>query len=193
MQEAKPIPDHIINALAVQREEILNKERQHSAMNDQLNELRAREKNATEAIQQSTSSLESVKNQIDRLRQEHENLTDTREKRKSIKKILIAQRSSRTGEDLAELNKMIKDIEESVAMLSDQINELARKIRKQNEQLFEMTAQLVQKEQEKKQLGVKIDELQKEKTVLESVHEKARREFEHEMLKMMFALKLSEV
>ena len=117
-----------------------------------------------------------------------------REKRKkSSRRWLIKQKGSKTGEDLIQLNQMIKDTEEAVAELSNQIDELETKIKAQNEQVAEMSAQLVQKEQEKKQLEIKMDEVQKEKSSLESKLEEDRRNFEDEMQKMIDKQKQSEV
>ena len=62
-----------------------------------------------------------------------------------------------------------------------------------SEQVAEMSAQLVQKEQVKKQLEIKMDEVQKEKSSLESKLEEDRRTFEKEMQKMIDKQKQSEV
>ena len=56
-----------------------------------------------------------------------------------------------------------------------------------------MSAQLVQKEQEKKQLEIKMDEVQKEKSSLESKLEEDRSNFENEMQKTIDKQKQSEV
>ena len=56
-----------------------------------------------------------------------------------------------------------------------------------------MRAQLVQEEQEKKQLKIKIDEVQKERSSLESKLEEDRRKFEMEMQRMMHKQQQSKV
>ena len=96
-----------------------------------------------------------------------------------------AKKVYKTGEDLVQLNQMIKDIEEAVAEFSNQIDELETKIKAQNEQVAEMSAQLVQKEQEKKQMEIKMDEVQNVKSSLESKIEEDRRNFEKELQKMI--------
>ena len=144
-----------------------------------MRELKDNEENVTQSFEQTKSSLESVKGQINKLRQEKDILIEKREKKQ---RWLIKQRGSKTGEDLVQL---IKDTEEAVAELSNQIDELEAKIKAQNEQVAEMSVQLVQKEQEKKQLVIKMDEVQKEKSFLERKLEKDRRNFEMEMQKMI--------
>ena len=119
-----------------------------------------------ENFEQAKSSLESVKDHIDKLRQEQESLVEKRVRKQPSIRWLINQRGSKTGEDLVQLNQMIRDIEEAVAELSNRIDKLETKIKAQNEQVAEMSAQLVQKEQEKEQLEIKMDEVQKKKFIL---------------------------
>ena len=174
----QPIPD--LNALASGQRMIIE-DVQHLTLSEQLRELKDSEENVTQSFEQVKSSLESVKCHIDKLRQEQESLIEKRERKELSKCWFIKLRGSKTGEDLVQLNQMIKDTEEAVAELSNKIDELETKIKAQNEQVAEMSAQLVQKEQEKKQLEIKIDEVQKEKSSLEKKLEEDRKTFEREM------------
>ena len=90
--------------------------------------------------------------------------------------------------DLAEVNKLIRDIDEVVADISNQIDELETKIRTQNEQVAEMKALLDQKEEEKKQLEKKIDDIQKERESLQLILKEEREKFDNEMRRIMITL-----
>ena len=103
------------------------------------------------------SSLELVKDKINKLRLKLESLI---EKKEEARRRLIEKRAIKSEEvDLADLNKeeFVADIEEVVADISNQIDGLEREILTQ---VAEMEAQLVQKEVEKKQLENKRDEIQ---------------------------------
>ena len=86
---AQPIPD--LSALTSQRERIATKDAQHLALSEQLRELKDSEENVTQLFEQAKSSLESVKGQIDNLRQEQESLIEKREKKQSSQQWLIKQ------------------------------------------------------------------------------------------------------
>ena len=185
------MPD--FSALTYQRERIAAQDTHHSTLNDQLTGLKKKKEKVTKALEHTKSSLEAVKGHIDKLKHKQESLIEKKERKQSSKLWLTKQRASKSGQDLVELDQLIRDTEEAVAELSKQIDKLEKKITAQNDQVAEATAQLVQKEREKKQIEIKMKEIQKEKSSIESKLEEDRRTFDQEMLKMMSELKLSKV
>ena len=77
MQEYKIIPD--VNALAYQRKRIATNDTKHCILDKQLTELKKREEKVIETLTEHQSSLKSVKDQIDKLKVEHESLVEKRE------------------------------------------------------------------------------------------------------------------
>ena len=134
-----------------------------------------------------------MKVQINELKCEQENLIEKREKKQNSMQWLQRQKASKFGDELAQINHMIKDIEETVSELSTQIDELEEKINIQNKHAEQMKAQLVQKAKEKKQLETEMNKIQQEKTDLKSELEEDRRKFESEMQRMMYELESTEV
>ena len=191
-QEFGPATD-CLTAIAKQRDKVAAIDRENFTVGEQLRKLKNKEEKVTHSFEQTKASLESVKGQIDKLRQEKESLIEKREKKELSKRWFDKLRESKTGEDLVQLEQMIKDAEESVTELSNQIDKLERKIKAQNEQVAEMSAQLVQKEQEMKQLEVKMSEMHKEKLSIESELEEERRNFEREMQRILCEQKLLKV
>ena len=131
--------------------------------------------------------------QINELKSEQEILIKKRENKRSSMRWLQRQKSSKFGEELAQINQMINDIEETVSELSTQIDELEEKITAQSKQVKQMSGQLILKEKEKEQLLTKMDKILKEKRHIESELEEDRRLFENEMQRMVFELESSEV
>ena len=187
-QPAGPISD--LGALTRRREQIATKDAQHLALSERLRELKDNEENVQRSFEQTKSSLKSVKEKIDDLKHKQEDLI---ERRQSSKQWLFKQRKSQTGEDLDQLEEMIKEAEEAITELDNQIDELEMKIKAWNKQVAEMSAQLEQKEDEKKQLEIKMDEIEKEKSTLESRLKDDRIAFENEVLEMIDKQKQSEV
>ena len=183
----------ILHTLTNQRDGIATKDTQYSGLNDQLVELKERETKVDRTLQEAKSSLDSVKVQINELKCEQESLIEKREKKWSSMQWLQRQKASKFGDELAQINHMIKDIEEAISELSTQIDELEEKINTQNKYAEQMKAQLVLKAKEKKQLETEMDKIQQEKSDLESELEKDRRIFESEMQRMMYELESSEV
>ena len=166
---------------------------QYSDLNDQLVGLKEKETKVDRTLQEAKSLLGSVKVQINELKCEQESLIEKREKKRSSMQWLQRQKPLKFGEELAQINHMIRDIEETVSELSAQIDELEKRINTQNKHAEQTEAQIDLKVKAKEQLEIKIDRIQKEKTDLESELEKNRRTFESEMQRMMYELKSSEV
>ena len=127
------IPD--VKALADQRKEIAIIDAQHSALEKQLTELKKLEEKVIEALKEANSSLELVNHQTinNELKLEQKSLIEKREKKRSSRKWITEKRASMSGEiDLAEVNKLITDIDEVVADINKQIDELEKKIEAQN-------------------------------------------------------------
>ena len=131
--------------------------------------------------------------QINELKSEQGILIKKRENKWSSMRWLQRQKSSKFGEELAQINQMINDIEETVSELSTQIDELEEKINAQNKQVKQMSSQLILKEKEKEQLKTEMDKILKEKCYIESELEDDRRLFENEMQRMVLELESSEV
>ena len=194
MQDSSLSPPSLdLRKLTDQRDGIATKDLQCSDLNDQLVGLKEKETIVDKTLQEVKSSLDLVKVQINELKCKQESLIEKREKKWASMQWLQRQKASKFGDELAQINDMIKDIEETVSELSAQIDELEEKINTQNKHAEEMKDQLVQKAKEKEQLETEIDKIQQEKTDLESELEDARRMFESEMQKMMYELELSEV
>ena len=134
-----------------------------------------------------------MKVQINELKCEQENLIEKREKKQNSMQWLQRQKASKFGDELVQINHMIKDIEETVSELSTQIDELEEKINIQNKHAEQMKAQLVQKAKEKEQLETEMNKIQQEKTDLKSELEEDRRRLESEMQRMMYELESTEV
>ena len=179
--------------LSDQRDGIATKVTQYSDLNDKFVGIKERGKKVDKTLQEAKLSLDSVKLQINELKCEQKNLTEKREKKRSSMQWLQKQRASKFGDELAQINQLIKDIEETVSELSTQIDELEEKINTQNKHAEQMKAQLVLKVKEKEQLETEMDKIQQEKTNLESELEKEKRIFESEMQRMMYELESSEV
>ena len=177
---------------ASQRKQIATNDAKHSVLVEDLTELKDKEDKVTETLIKARSSLELVKDQIVKLKLELKSLIEKREKKQSSRRWLTKKIASMSEEvDLAEVNKLIRDIEEVVDDINKKINELEIEIKTQNEQVAEMEVQLVQKEQEKKQLEIEMDEVKKKKESLEDTLEEDRRSFEDKMQSLM--KELSEV
>ena len=182
-----------LRTLTDQRDGIATKDTQYSDLNDQLVGLKERETKVDKTLKEAKISLGSVKVQINELKSEQESLIKKREKKRSSMQWLQRQRASKFGDELAQINQMIKDIEETVSELSTQIDELAEKINSQNKHAEQMKAELALKAKEKEQLEAKMNKIQQEKKGLESELEEDRRKFENEMQKMMCELESKEV
>ena len=158
------------------RKRIATHDSQYSALDKQLTELKEKEEKVIETLLKARSSLELVKDRIDELRLEQESLIEKREKKQSSRQWLLEKKASMSGKvDLAEVNKLIRDIDEVAADINDQIDELQKKIKTQNEQVAEMKEQLLQKEKEKKQLESDMDEIKRERESLECTLENDRK------------------
>ena len=184
MQEYKIIPD--VNALAYQRKRIATNDTKHCILDKQLTELKKREEKVIETLTEAKSSLKSVKDQIDKLKVEHESLVEKREREQSSRQRLIEKRERMSEEvDFAEVNELIRGIEEIVVDINTQIDELEKKIRTQNEKVAEKQAQLLQKEEEKKQLESDMDEIKKKSESFKLLLKEDREKFADEMQKMI--------
>ena len=179
--------------LTDQRDGIATKDMQCSDLNDQLVRLKEKETKVDRTLQEAKSSLGSVKAQINELKCEQESLIEKREKKRSSMQWLKRQRVSSFGDELAQINYMIKDIEDTVSELNTQIDKLEENINTQNKHIEQMNVQLVLKAKEKEQLETEMSKIQQEKTDLECELEEDRRKFGSEMQRMMYELKLSEV
>ena len=164
-----------------------------SQLNEQLSGLKEKEEEVTKTVQEAKSTLESVKTQVENLIYEQDSLIKKREMKTSSKLWLMKQKSSTSGQDLNQINRMIEDVEETVSELSRQIDELEVKIKAQNRHAEQMSAQLVLEEEKKKQLEIEMGKIQKEKMDLENELERDRKCFEGEMQRIMHELQLSEV
>ena len=193
IQDSSVQSPSILRTLTDQRDGIATKDTQYSDLNQQLVELKERETKVDKTLQEAKSSLGSVKVQINELKCEQESLIEKREKKRSSMQWLQRQKASKFGDELAQINHMIKDIEETVSELSTQIDELEEKIDTQNKHAEQMKAQLVLKAKEKEQLETEMDKIQQEKMDLESELAEDRRRFESEMQRMMYKLESSEV
>ena len=169
------------------------KDTHNSDLDDKLDRLKEEEKRVDKTLQDAKLSLSSVHVQINELKSEQDILIKKREKKRSSMRWIQRQKSSKFGEELAQINQVISDIEETVSELSTQIDELEEKINAQNKQVKQLSAQMIQKQKEKERLKTKMDKILKEKTNIESELEKDRRLFESEMQRMMYELELSEV
>ena len=121
------MPD--LSTLASQREGIVIKDMQHSALGEKLTALRKGERKVAEKVEKVKSSVETLKNHIGILIQHQESLIEERERKQSSSQWLVKQRGSKTGEDLVQLNQIIRDIKETIAELSYRITELEKKIK----------------------------------------------------------------
>ena len=168
------------------RKRIATNDAQYSALDEQLTELKEREEKVIKTLFETRSSLELVKDQIDKLRLEQESLIDKREKKQSSRQSLLGKKASMSREvNLAEVNGLIRGIDEVVTDISNQVNELEKNIRTQNEQVAQMKEQLLQKEEEKKQLESDMDEIKKERESLECTLENDIKIFGDMTLSMM--------
>ena len=135
-----------------------------------------------ESLEQTKSSLVSAIVKIDELKCDQQSLIEKRKKRQSSKKWLIRQKFNTFGEDLIELNQVIKETEEAVDELSQKIDELEETIIKHNKQAEQFKDEQLRREKERKELKMKINEIQKEKEDLDYKLKEDRKKFE-EMLK----------
>ena len=145
------------------------------------------------SLEQTKSSLGSVKVKIDELKCEQQSLIEKKEKKQSSKKWLIWQKSYTYGEDLIKLNQLIKETEEAVDELSQKIVQLEETIVTHNEQAEQFKNEQLMREKERKELKMKIYEIQTEKENLDCKLEEDRLKFKNEMQRMIYELKLSEV
>ena len=180
-------------ALANQSGEIAFKDTHNSDLNDKLDGLKEEEQRVDKTLQDVKHSLSSVQVQINELKSEQDILIKKRENKQSSVRWLQRQKTFKFGKELAQIDQMIKDMEETVSELSTQIDELEKKINAQNKRVKQMNAQLILKEKEKEQLKSEMNEILKEKTVIESELEEKRRLFESEMQRMMYELESSKV
>ena len=176
-----------------QSDEIAFKDTHNSDLNDKLDGLKEEEKRVDKTLQDAKLSLSSVQVPINELKNMQNILIKKKEKKWSSVRWLQRQKSSKFGEERAQINQIINDIEETTSELSTQIDELEEKISAQNKQVKQMSTQLILKEKEKEQLKTEMDKLLKEKHHIESELEEDRRLFENEMQRMMYELELSEV
>ena len=193
IKDLRTQPVAILRALANQSDEIAFKDTHHSDLNDKLDGLKEEERRVDKTLQDAKLSLSSVKVQINKLRSEQDILIKKRENKQSSMQWLQRQKTSKFGEELAQINQMIIDIEETIFELSTQIDDLEEKINAHNKHVKQMGAQVILKEKEKEQLKTEMDKILKEKSDIERELEEKRREFESEMQRMMYELKLSEV
>ena len=101
------------------RKRIATNDAQYTALDEKLTELKEREEKVIETLTTTKSSLELVKDQIDKLRLEQESLIDKREKKQSSRQSLLGKKASMSGEvNLAEVNGLIRGIDEVVAISS---------------------------------------------------------------------------
>ena len=96
--------------LQVKGEGIVIKDMQHSALGEKLTALRKGERKVAEKVEKVKSSVETLKNHIGILIQHQESLIEERERKQSSSQWLVKQRGSKTGEDLVQLNQIIRDI-----------------------------------------------------------------------------------
>ena len=100
------------------RKRIATNDAQYTALDEKLTELKEREEKVIETLTTTKSSLELVKDQIDKLRLEQESLIDKREKKQSSRQSLLGKKASMSGEvNLAEVNGLIRGIDEVVTSL----------------------------------------------------------------------------
>ena len=177
------IPQLCSPALVEIRQEITTKDTKCSSFSDQLDELKKEESKAMDSLEQTKSSVESVKVKIDELKCEQQSLIEMRERKQSSKKWLIWKKSR--GKDLFKLNQVTKDTEEAVDELSQKIDELEDTIMTHNKQAEEFNNEQLLRERETKELKMKIDEIQKEKEDLDCKLQEDRRKFENEMMRML--------
>ena len=140
-------------ALANKRNEIVFKDTRNSELNGKLDRVQEAKKTVNKILQDAILSLKSVKVQINVLKSEQGILIKKRENKWSSMRWLQEQKTSKFGEELAQINQVINDMKETISELSTQIDELQEKINAQNKQAKQMSAQLILKEGEKDQLA----------------------------------------
>ena len=91
------------------------------------------------------------------------------------------------------MKQLIEDTEKAVIELSEKIDELEEKTRTLEEEAEQVKIQLLKQKTDKDKLQLKVDQTQKEKEVLQSILETDRRQFQKDIEKMTFELKLQEV
>lgn len=188
LKDSQTQPVASLHALANQSDEIAFKDTRNSDLNDKLGGLKEEEKRVNKTLQDVKLSLTSVQIPINELKNMQNILIKKRENKQSSMRWLLRQKSSKFGEELAQINQIINDIEETISELSTQIDGLEEKISAQNKQVKQMSAQLILKEKEKEQLKTEMDKILKEKTDFESELKEDRRLFESEMQRMMYEL-----
>ena len=110
------MPD--LSTLASQREGIVIKDMQHSALGEKLTALRKGERKVAEKVEKVKSSVETLKNHIGILIQHQESLIEERERKQSSSQWLVKQRGSKTGEDLVQLNQIIRGTSRKLNLLA---------------------------------------------------------------------------
>ena len=168
------------------RKRIAADDKQHLLVSESFDDLKKKEREMTETLENVKSSFGSVKLQVDKLKQEQKSLIEKRERKTLSKRWLLKQqKASSSAEDLVELDQVIKDTEEAVVELNKKINQLEEMIVDHNKQAKQMKAELNLKEKERQQLNLRIDEIQKEKELLACKLEEDRKTFANRIQEMI--------
>jgi len=187
-------PVHVaLKTLAAQRGGLAANEVEYSEISQQLAHLQKKEKEVNQSLEDTKSSLGTVKDQIDGLKLQQQSLIKKREKKQSRKIWLLKQKALKSGEDLFQVEQLIEEIEESVTELSEKIDELEEKMKALEKETEQTKTQLLKQKREKDELQQKLAELEKQKDSLETTLEEDRGRFQTKLESMMSELRLQEV
>lgn len=175
-----------MKALADKREELDAKERSYSELSQQLHRFEEKKKEMAKSLEETKVSLGNVRHQIVYLKGQHESLFQKRGKKKRLMQQLMASTHQL-------MQQVIAELQESVAELSEKIEDLEKKINEQEDMERQIKTRLLEQERENDKLRLELEEVRKQKESLKNTLEEDTKQFQREIQRRIFELKLKEV
>ena len=138
--------------------------------------MQEKDKEVASSLEETKRSLQTVEDQMQKLKSKHEKLVKKIERKNSHEQWLKKEKNARSGEDYCVMQDMIAEAEKAVAELSEKIIDLEKEIDAFRHKKKVINEKLLKQKDDKKQLEIELGKKQEE---LESVKKETEIQKKH--------------
>lgn len=165
-----------LKRLSAETEQLTIKGVMSSEISQVVENLQEKDKEVASSLEETKRSLQTVEDQMQKLKSKHEKLVKKIERKNSHEQWLKKEKNARSGEDYCVMQDMIAETEKAVAELSEKIIDLEKEIDAFRHKKKVINEKLLKQKDDKKQLEIELGKKQEE---LESVKKETEIQKKH--------------